>query len=475
LAVEQQSGVWSNKQSIEKNTSSFNDPNSSTEEDASFSFSEARNQVLNRMTQDDLVFTPTPTPSQQQQQQQQQLISPIPSSVSSFPSSYLDHDSSCDSIDRALFSPQQNNNNNNRNQHNSSINPSLSPLTPSMNTPDQPSSQPSPPPPTQQQQQQQHTRGGHVPNYEMHSQVEALISGRVDENLPPRTSLVEQAASKRVNQNASLFHSFSNDQQPSSSSLSSQSPGYDHGISSSSAADRASNPFLRGIDPLHPKNLSSTLSSTHHPSSSLLPPMNHHLRGGGDKNDLLHYGNQQGGGGGGSMYNDDNDPILASIHNQNYLSDQVKKHHLGQSSYLINEFEGGHGSSGGEFERYNRHVGSLGDRNHSLYTPEEEAHQRLLNGMNGGEDVSWLSEQSYMKSVNASQYDPFKQLMLSSNGLGSDSGTSMMDSIKFCLANQSLSTWLALWEEWKYTFYVIAPGIALMALYFKFSYAEEIN
>ena len=32
----------------------------------------------------------------------------------------------------------------------------------------------------------------------------------------------------------------------------------------------------------------------------------------------------------------------------------------------------------------------------------------------------------------------------------------------------------ALWEDWKYTVYVFLPGSVLMALYFKFSYAEEL-
>ena len=31
------------------------------------------------------------------------------------------------------------------------------------------------------------------------------------------------------------------------------------------------------------------------------------------------------------------------------------------------------------------------------------------------------------------------------------------------------------WEQWKYTIYVFLPGALMMLIYYKFSYAEEIN
>jgi hypothetical protein len=385
---------------------------------------------------DDEGFAVSPIPNpynryqQQQLQQQQYPHHPYSSSnmngqsSSQFYTNMNDQssmDSSYDSIDRALFSPGSN----------SSIIPS-SPYTPA-----------SPLPHHQQQQQQHHAaqyapspngqKGGpqlqrnHNPSYSMHSQVEAFIEGR-DEVLP-RTSLVEKAASKSPSYIQPLHH-----------------PG-----------PREPNPFLRGLDPLNP--------------SPLLPPyrggqqlvgqqqqqnrnsLNSHLNM--FQNDIdMRYGDNEGDGGmiSDSMYDDMNDPILASIHNnRSYLSDQIKMHEHRSSSAASNgnQFHPSYLSSN------SNNVGASGGRGGVFNIQDDEA-------------SSWLSEQSYMRSVNASTHDPFKQLLVSSGMVGSNSGW-------FNPNNTRMAQWLALWEEWKYTIFIFAPGIALMWLYFRYSYAEEIN
>ena len=144
-------------------------------------------------------------------------------------------------------------------------------------------------------------------------------------------------------------------------------------------------------------------------------------------------------------YDDDTyDPILASMHGRSSVGGLHAIHHTAFAGSGGGRGGGGGGGGGGWGQAAMRGV------------------HGFMGGPPGGQGYDgqqqWAPGQNNRRF--SSTVDPFAQLnatMATSAGGGLASAAGDF------------------WEQWKYTIYVFLPGALMMLIYFKFSYAEEIN